>query len=130
LAEALGDAAAAAREYEAELARDPQAHRSAFNLAKLLMAAKRPHDAAARLRAALQAQPEFGTGYLYLAKALLDVGDLAGAEQAARGGLARPLEPGTAPLGHYVLADVYARLGRTADARREVAAARRLQRGG
>jgi hypothetical protein len=34
-----------------------------------------------------------------------------------------------APLGHYVLADVLNRQGREAEARREVAAAERLQRG-
>ena len=35
-----------------------------------------------------------------------------------------------APLGHYVLADVYERQGRAAAARREIEAAKRLERGG
>ena len=39
-------------------------------------------------------------------------------------------EPRMAPLGHYVLADVYERQGRAADARREVEAARRLEHPG
>ena len=63
--------------------------------------------------------PTFGTGQLYLAKALLDRGDLAGAERWAKAGLANEPEPRLAPLGHFVLADVYNRMGRTADARRE-----------
>jgi predicted Zn-dependent protease len=74
-------------------------------------------------------EPTFGTGQLYLAKALLDAGDLGGAEQWARAGLTNKPEPRLAPLGHYVLADVYERQGRAADARREVAAAKRLERG-
>jgi arylsulfatase A-like enzyme/cytochrome c-type biogenesis protein CcmH/NrfG len=129
VAEAQGDAATAVRGYEAELARDPKSHRAAFNLAKLLLRAGRASEAAARFRAAVEAQPDFGTGWLYLAKALCDSGDLQAAEQAARTGLARRPEAGTAPLGHYVLADVYTRLGRERDARRELAAARKAQGG-
>jgi Tfp pilus assembly protein PilF len=72
-------------------------------------------------------EPTFGTGYLYLAQALLDDGDLAGAEQSARHGLQNNPEPRMTPLGHYVLADIYERQGRAADARREVQAAARLK---
>ena len=46
-------------------------------------------DAVTRFRAAVEARPEFAEGYLYLAKALLDGGNLAGAEQAATQGLAK-----------------------------------------
>ncbi len=75
----------------------------------------------------VEIEPTFGTGQLYLAKALLDAGDLGGAEQWARAGLKNKPEPRMAPLGHYVLADVYERQGRAADARREVEAAKRLE---
>ena len=61
---------------------------------------------------------------------MLDAGDFGGAEQWARAGLTNKPEPRLAPLGHYVLADVYERQGRAAEARREVAAAKRLERGG
>ena len=44
-----------------------------------------------------------------------------GAEQAALKGLAATPDPAIAPLGHFVLADVYAGMGRDADARRQVA---------
>ena len=53
-----------------------------------------------------------------------------GAQQWAEKGLASKPDPKIAPLGHYVLADVYNRQGRTADAEREVKAARRKQGGG
>ena len=66
-------------------------------------AALQPGEAARRQRPRAEAvrtsaprwtsNPEFGTGYLYLAKALLDTGNLAGAEQAALRGL--ELEPGS-----------------------------------
>ena len=117
--------------YEAELAEQPE------GLSRRLQ----PREAAAEGGPARggggatsarrsSSQPDFGTGQLYLAKALLDAGDLKGAEQWAREGLTHKPEPNIAPLGHYVLADVYNRQGREAEAEREVAAAERLQRGG
>jgi choline-sulfatase len=113
--------------YEAELSTNPRAYRAAFNAAKLLQKAGRGAEAVAHFRKVVEIEPTFGTGQLYLAQALLDAGDLGGAEQWARAGLTNKPEPRMAPLGHYVLADVYERQGRTADARREVAAAKRLK---
>jgi hypothetical protein len=49
-------------------------------------------------------------------------------DNPSRRGLDASPEPDIAPLGHYVLADVYNRLGRPRDAEREAAAARRLER--
>ena len=74
--------------------------------------AGRTAEAAAPFRAAVDAKPEFGTGYLYLAKARLDAGDLGGAETGRHEGLALKPDAAMAPLGHYVLADVYSRQGR------------------
>jgi len=128
--EGRGEVASAVGAYEEDLRRDAKAYRSAFNLARLLERQGRAREAIARYREALVAQPEFGTGELYLAKALLDTGDLRGAEEAAHRGLVRKPEPQVAPLGHYVLADVYTRQGRPAEAAREVAAARRMEKGG
>jgi arylsulfatase A-like enzyme/Tfp pilus assembly protein PilF len=115
--------------YEGELVQNPKAFRAAFNLAKLLLKAGRRDEATTWFRKTVELQPDFGTGQLYLAKALLDGGDLAGAEKWARSGLASQPEPRVAPLGHYVLADVYNRRGRGAEADREVAAAKRLPPG-
>jgi tetratricopeptide (TPR) repeat protein len=114
--------------YEAELGHNQKAHRAAFNLAKLLQRAGRKREAVERFSLAVELEPAFGTGQLYLAKAMLDVGDLAGAERWARKGLAARPDARMAPLGHFVLADVYNRQGRTADAEREAARARKLQR--
>ena len=126
--EARGDLAKAALEYEEELRANPGAYRASFNLAKLLLQQRRAQEAVARFRDAVAAKPDFAAGHLYLAKALLDSGDLQGAREAATKGLANAPEPKLAPLGHYVLADVYTRQGRPRDAAREVAAARKLER--
>jgi arylsulfatase A-like enzyme/Tfp pilus assembly protein PilF len=127
--EEKGQSEKAIASYEAELRQNEKAYRASFNVAKLLQKAGRAGEAVAHFRKAVDLQPDFGTGQLYLAKALLDSGDLQGAEQWARKGLVTKPDPRIAPLGHYVLADIYNRQGRTADANREVAAARRLQRG-
>jgi len=127
--EERGEIDAAIAAYQTELAKNPKAHRAAFNLAKLLQKKGRLAEALAQYRRVVELQPDFGTGQLYLAKALLDSGDLAGAAEWARKGLAANPEPRIAPLGHYVLADVFNRQGREAEARRATAAAERLQRG-
>jgi arylsulfatase A-like enzyme/Tfp pilus assembly protein PilF len=128
--EEKGDAEKAIVAYEGEIRQNPKAYRACFNLAKLLQKAGRREEALGRFRRVVEIQPEFGTGHLYLAKALLDSGDLRGAEEWARKGLASKPDADIAPLGHYVLADVYNRMGRPGDAEREVAAAKRLQRAG
>jgi choline-sulfatase len=115
--------------YRTELDNNPKAYRASFNLAKLLQKAGRHEEAVTYFQKAVELQEDFGTGQLYLAKALLDGGDLSGAERWARHGLANKPDARMAPLGHYVLADVYNRQGRVAEANRELAAAKRLQRG-
>jgi len=125
--EARAEPAKAMAEYEAELARNPQTWRAQFNLAKLLTKAGRTADAARHFEQAVAANPEFGGGYLYLAKARLDLNDLDGAANAAIKGMTLKPDAEIAPLGHYVLADVYARQGRTKDAEREAAKGRQLE---
>jgi len=126
--EARGDFDGAAREYAREIAVSPKLYQPHFNLAKLHARAGRGGDAIAEFRAAAEANPSFGTGWLYLAKALLDAGDLKEAEQTALRGLQSSPDPSMLPLGHYVLADVYARLGREADAARQAAAGQKAER--
>ena len=113
--------------YEAELQSNPKGFRACFNLAKLLAKGGRSPEALARFRQTVEINPQFGTGHLYLAKALFDAGDLENAERTARAGLATHPDPDMAPLGHFVLADIFYRKGRQAEADREVAAARSLQ---
>jgi len=128
--EETGELDKAVASYRTEVEQNPKAFRAAFNLARLLEKAGRREEALEYYRKAVDAQPDFGTGQLYLAKALLDSGDLTGAAHWARQGLENRPDPRMAPLGHFVLADVLNRQGRTAEAEREAAEGRRLQRGG
>lgn len=121
--------AEAMAEYELELSHHPKTFAASFNLAKLLSRAGRPTEALKRFRETVDTNPAFAEGHLYFAKALLDAGDLPNAEEAARRGLAAGPAPSIAPLGHYVLADVFNRVGKAREAEREVARARSLERG-
>jgi tetratricopeptide (TPR) repeat protein len=80
-------------------------------------------------REAIAANPMFAEGHLYLAKLLLDLNrDLPEAARLAQRGVElRPRSP-YAPLGHYIMADVYSRQGRHADAARAAARGRQLER--
>jgi hypothetical protein len=49
------------------------------------------------------------------------------AEAAARRGIELDTPPELLPLAHYVLADIYNRLGRPADVKRELALARQAE---
>jgi len=128
LYEARGQWRDALAAYEAEIATSPKLYQPHFNMAKLLSRDGRAAEAVTHFRAAVDKNPAFGTGYLYLAKALLDTNDLNGAEQAAMRGLGATPDAGMVPLGHYVLADVYSRLGREAEAARQIAAGKRAER--
>ena len=130
IAEARDERNLAIAEYQMELRRKNPSYRVSFNLAKLLVADRRPMEAITHFRNAVTANPQFASGYLYLSKALLDSGDLAASEIAARKGLASNPDRQAAPLGHYVLADVYMRQGRQKEALHEAELGKRLERGG
>ena len=128
--ESRGDEARALEAYEAELTRNPAVYQAHFNLGKIYARAGRQKDAVEHFTAAVDVNPSFGAGYLYLAKALLDSGDLRASENAALKGLGANPERQVQPLGHYVLADIYTRMGRERDAARHVALGRRIEQGG
>jgi len=130
LYEERGERKQATAAYEKELAAHAKAYRAAFNLARLLQEAGRPREARERFLQVAALAPDFAIGRLYLAKVLLDTGDLPGAEREARAGLSLSPDPELAPLGHYVLADVYNRQGRVAEARSQQRAGDRLARAG
>ena len=128
LFEERGDGSRAIEAYETRLEMAPKDFRSHFNVAKLYGAMGDPERMETSFRTALEHNPEFGVGYLYLSKVLLDRGELAEAEETALRGLSLDPEPEMAPLGHFVLADVYNRQGRTAEAEREVRRAQSYRR--
>ncbi|HTM25406.1 MAG TPA: sulfatase-like hydrolase/transferase [Vicinamibacterales bacterium] len=129
LAEKRGDLAAAQAEYGKELELHPSNYKAAFNLGHLYEAQRRPADQEAAYRKAIELNPEFGEGYFYLAKLLLDQGRrFDEAVQLAQKGLEVAPKSPYAPLGHYVLADLYSRLGRPAEAAAEAQRGRALEK--
>jgi tetratricopeptide (TPR) repeat protein len=71
-------------------------------------------------RRAVEINPQFAEGYFYLAKLYLDQNrELEQAVALARRGLEVSPDSEYAPLGHYVLADIYNRRGKVAEAQRE-----------
>ena len=128
IAEARGDLATAAREYQVEIETQPNAYKAAFNLGKLHEQGGNATAQEAAFRKSIELNPYFAEGYFYLAKLYLDQGrQLDEAAGLARHGLEIGPKSLYAPLGHYVLADLYSRRGLHADAEREAAKGRALE---
>jgi tetratricopeptide (TPR) repeat protein len=119
----------AERLYREELEQFADNGRARFNLAQL--ARQRGDQAAflAELRASTVKAPEFGPAFFFLAREELRAGRLDAAADLARKGLDVDRRSRVAPLGHYVLADVYNRQGKPKEAAEEVAKARRIESG-
>jgi tetratricopeptide (TPR) repeat protein len=125
-AENRGDLASAVAEYLKEIELFPGSYMAHFNLGKTYERLGRRHEQMLAFKAAITANPDFAEGYLFLAKLFLDVGELAEARSMALTGLGLSPRSDVAPLGHFVLSDVFAREGRPSEAEREAAEGRRL----
>jgi arylsulfatase A-like enzyme/lipopolysaccharide biosynthesis regulator YciM len=120
IAEQRGDWKTAASEYQKEIEMHADAYKAAFNLAKLREQLGDAGGQEAAYRQAIALNPRFAEGYFYLAKLYLDQGRrLDEAAVLAQRGLAINPRSEYAPLGHYVLADVYSRQGKFAESRRQ-----------
>ncbi len=128
LAEQRGDARAAVDFYRRELDYHPRSYRVQFNLGRLLDSLGDPYGATEALERAIDINPEFAVGHFFLAKSLIDRNEqLDRAMALARTGLELDPGPDMAPMGHYLLADIFTRLGQPAAAQRELATARGLE---
>ncbi len=125
--EARGDLAGAEGLYREELQTYADNGRARFNLAQLHRTSGDRDLYLTGLRDCVSKAPEFGACYFYLAREELGASRLDQAADLAKRGL--EVQPGSdvAPLGHYVLADVYNRRGQGARAQEEVASAQRLE---
>jgi arylsulfatase A-like enzyme/Flp pilus assembly protein TadD len=124
-AEERGDLQTAEAEYKKELEQSPNAVRAAFNLAQLYEKRGDRQSQIATLKQAVEVSPKFAEGKLFLAKAYLDAGiDFPDAIGLARESLSLKLSPNLQPLAHFVIADLYSRVGQPHDAAREVALGR------
>jgi arylsulfatase A-like enzyme/Tfp pilus assembly protein PilF len=125
--EARGDLGGAERLYREELEIYADSGKARFNLAQLLRQRGDREGYLAELQLSIEKAPEFGPAFFFLAREELAAGGLTGAEELARRGLEVDPRSDVAPLGHYVLADVYSRRGERAKAAAEAGAARSLE---
>jgi len=129
LAEQRQDYQRALAEYKEEIARHPTSYKAAFNLGLLY---GRLGDRAAQVDAykkAIEMNPSFAEGHLFLAKVYLDAGqNLDEAMRLSKKGIELAPQSEYAPLGHYVMADIYARQGKRAESDAAAARGRALER--
>ena len=129
IAEERNDLQTAEAEYRREIEIHPDAYKAAFNLGRLYERLGNRNAQIASLKAAVDMNPEGPEANVFLAKAYLDAGvNFDAAVACARKALEIAPRSELAPLAHYVLADLYNRLGRAQEASREVAAGRALER--
>jgi arylsulfatase A-like enzyme/Tfp pilus assembly protein PilF len=129
IAEERNDAATAEAEYRKELELHPDAYRAAFNLSRLYERLGKSQEQVAALKKAVEINPDGPEANTFLAKAYLDGGtNFQEAVTLARKSIEVAPRGSLASLAHYVLADLYNRLGRPQDAAREVSAGRALER--
>ncbi len=128
VAEQRGDARTAEREYVEELKQHPENYKAAFNLSRLYEQVGDRDGQVEALKQSIVSNPRFAEGHFFLAKAYLDAGThLDDAVRLASKGLELAPRSEYAPLGHYVLADIYNRQGRTREGAEEVARGRALE---
>jgi choline-sulfatase len=125
--EARGDPAGAEALYRQELRTFADNGRARFNLAQLRRSRGDREGYLAELGECVKKATEFGACYFYLAREDLDAGRLDAAVDLAKRGLEVQPRSETAPLGHYVLADVYSRRGQLQQAQDEAAKGRKLE---
>jgi arylsulfatase A-like enzyme/Flp pilus assembly protein TadD len=125
--EAQQDIPGAIAAYERDLEVAPRNFRTHFNVAKLYGQVGEAEKMVEHFERSIELNDQFAIGHLYLSKHYLDTGDLERSMELAQRGIELGPEPSMAPFGHFILADVYNRMGRSQDAERELAEARRLE---
>jgi len=126
--EADGKVNQAIQEYKKEAELFPETYAAYFNLSRIYRARGDLNEERNQLESCIKEKPDFGIAYLYLAKNLMDTnGDLDKAIELATKGIETTKDPEQLTFGHYLLADVYNRLGMAGKANNEVQLAKKLQ---
>jgi len=129
LHEARGQFDLAIQEYKREQEASPYNHKPDFNLGLLYVKSKDNERAITEFQSCIEKNEKFADAHVFLAKAYMDTGrDLSEAEKMALRGLELKPEKRTEILGHFVLADIYNRMGRTEASQKHVNKARELQK--
>jgi arylsulfatase A-like enzyme/Tfp pilus assembly protein PilF len=121
---------AAEQEYFKEIKNNPDDFRSYFNLGKIYGRQRDFNKQIEYYKKALERYSNFAEGYFYLAKAYLDTRNTENFElaiEAATKGLEINPYSAQAPLGHYVLTDIYNRQGKRDLAQLHLQKARQLE---
>ncbi|MBM3309991.1 MAG: tetratricopeptide repeat protein [Candidatus Aminicenantes bacterium] len=112
LFEKRGELDRAVQAYLKELDYSPKNFRASYNLARLFRKLGRDEDDFKYLKLTLDLAPDFPLSYFYLARVYLNRGEnFAEAIALAKKGLELKPEPAEAPLGYFLLADLYNRQG-------------------
>jgi arylsulfatase A-like enzyme/Tfp pilus assembly protein PilF len=129
--EERGEYEKAREEYRQEIEYHPDDYKAHYNLGRLLGKLGDKEGEMAELTKSIELSPDFAVGHLFLAKAYLDKGvRLNEAIRLTKKGLSLNPPSSLTPLGHYILADIYNRLGKYEEAQKELDLARRLEAGG
>ncbi len=98
--------------YQQEVADSPRHYKALFNLARLYRLQHREQEELETLQRALQANPDFPLTYFYIARVYLRRGEhFREAVDLVKKGLELKPDKENLPLGYFLLADLYNRLG-------------------
>jgi len=112
LRERQGRLAEAADLYLGELADAPKSHKALFNLSRVYRQMGREDDELATLKKTIEVEPDFPVAYFYLARIRLRRGqDYEEAIALVNKGIELKPVPSELPLGYFLLADLYNRVG-------------------
>ncbi len=129
LHETRGDFDLAVVEYKKEQETSPFNYKPDFNLGLLYAKAKELEKAIKEFKSCIEKDEEFADAYVFLAKAYMDSGkDINEAANLALKGLGLKPDLRTNILAHFVLADIYNRLGKYQESQQHVNKARELQK--
>jgi tetratricopeptide (TPR) repeat protein len=112
LREKQGRLAEAADLYLQEIQDAPRSYKALFNLSRVYRQMGREDEEYETLRKTIEAEPEFPVAYFYLARIELRRGrDFDQAIAWAKKGIELKPAPADLPLGYFLLADLYNRVG-------------------
>jgi tetratricopeptide (TPR) repeat protein len=113
--EKQGRLAEAADLYLQEIRDSPKSYKALYNLSRVYRQMGREDEEFETLRQTMEVEPDFPLAYFYTARILLRRGrDYEEAIALARKGIELRPAPAELPLGYFLLADLYNRVGKSA----------------